>query len=312
VVVFSHEFDPDRAPLACRHVLALPHVASGKVREIYEVDADHLLFVATDRVSAYDVILPTPIPDKGRVLTGVSLFFFDLLDTPSHLVTTDLSALGVTDADRDELAGRSMIVRRAEVLPMECVVRGYLYGSAWREYAAGGGPTTEHLPTGLRQADRLSDPIFTPATKSSSGHDENMTEAEARRLVGDAGYEEARDRSLAIYRTAAAHAEANGVLLADTKFEFGYIEGKLTLVDEVLTPDSSRYWPADSWVPGGPVPSYDKQYVRDWLDASGWDHVPPAPHLSDDVVVGTRARYVEAFERITGQGFENYLEQAGA
>jgi phosphoribosylaminoimidazole-succinocarboxamide synthase len=312
VVVFSHEFDPDRAPLACRHVLALPHVASGKVREIYEVDADHLLFVATDRVSAYDVILPTPIPDKGRVLTGVSLFFFDLLDTPSHLVTTDLSALGVTDADRDELAGRSMIVRRAEVLPMECVVRGYLYGSAWREYAAGGGPTTEHLPTGLRQADRLSDPIFTPATKSSSGHDENMTEAEARRLVGDAGYEEARDRSLAIYRTAAAHAEANGVLLADTKFEFGYIEGKLTLVDEVLTPDSSRYWPADSWVPGGPVPSYDKQYVRDWLDASGWDHVPPAPNLPDDVVVGTRARYVEAFERITGQGFEDYLEQAGA
>jgi phosphoribosylaminoimidazole-succinocarboxamide synthase len=293
-------------------VLALPHVASGKVREIYEVDADHLLFVATDRVSAYDVILPTQIPDKGRVLTGVSLFFFDLLDTPSHLVTTDLSALELTDADRDELAGRSMIVRRAEVLPMECVVRGYLYGSAWREYAAGGGPTTEHLPTGLRQADLLADPIFTPATKSSSGHDENMTEAEARRLVGDAGFEEARDRSLAIYRTAAAHAEANGVLLADTKFEFGYIEGKLTLVDEVLTPDSSRYWPADSWAPGGPAPSYDKQYVRDWLDASGWDHVPPAPNLPDDVVVGTRARYVEAFERITGQGFEDYLEQAGA
>ena len=303
---------PCSAPLACRHVLALPHVASGKVREIYEVDADHLLFVATDRLSAYDVILPTPIPDKGRVLTGVSLFFFELLDTPNHLVTTDLSGLDLTEADREELAGRSMIVRRAEVLPMECVVRGYLFGSAWREYAAGGGPTTEHLPAGLRQADRLADPIFTPATKSSSGHDENMTETEARALVGDAAYEEARDRSLAIYRRASAHAESNGVLLADTKFEFGFIEGQLTLVDEVLTPDSSRYWPADSWVPGGPVPSYDKQYVRDWLDDSGWDHVPPAAHLPDDVVVGTRARYIEAFERIAGQGFEDYLEKAGA
>jgi len=293
-------------------VLALPHVASGKVREIYEVDADHLLFVATDRISAYDVILPTPIPDKGRVLTGLSRFFFRLLDTPHHLVTTDLAGLGLDAGDRHDLAGRAMIVRRAEVLGVECVVRGYLYGSAWREYASGGGPTTEHLPAGLRQADRLPNPVFTPATKAVAGHDENLDEAAARRLVGDDLYELVRERSLDLYRKAAAHAADRGVILADTKFEFGLVDGALTLVDEALTPDSSRYWPAERWAPGGTVPSYDKQYVRDWLDGTGWDHTPPAPPLGDDVVMGTRARYVEAFERITEQGFEDYLEKAGA
>ena len=293
-------------------MLALPHVASGKVREIYEVDADHLLFVATDRISAYDVILPTPIPDKGRVLTGVSLFFFDLLDTPNHLVTTDVSSLDLTSEDQDDLAGRSMIVRRADILPIECVVRGYLYGSAWREYAAGGGPTTDSLPIGLQQADPLPTPVFTPATKASTGHDENLTEAEARRLVGDSLYDELRLRSLEIYRLASAHAADRGVILADTKFEFGIVDGRLTLVDEILTPDSSRWWPAADWKPGGAVPSFDKQFVRDWLDQSGWDHSPPAPDLPDDVVTGTRARYVEAFETVTGQGFEDYLEKAGA
>ena len=293
-------------------MLALPHVASGKVREIYEVDADHLLFVATDRISAYDVILPTPIPDKGRVLTGLSRFFFDLLDTPHHLVTTDLSGLDLGVDDRHELAGRAMIVRRAEVLGLECVVRGYLYGSAWREYASGGGATTEHLPAGLRQADRLPDPVFTPATKAVSGHDENVDEAAARRLVGDETYESVRDCSIDLYRKAAEHAATRGVILADTKFEFGIVDGTLTLIDEALTPDSSRYWPAEGWTPGGTVPSYDKQYVRDWLDGTGWDHTPPAPALPDGVVMGTKARYVEAFERITEQGFEDYLEKAGA
>lgn len=289
---------------------ALPHVASGKVREIYEVDADHLLFVATDRISAYDVILPTPIPDKGRVLTGVSLFFFDLLDTPNHVVTTDLGGLELTADEAADLRGRAMVVARADVLGIECVVRGYLYGSAWREYAAGGGPTTEHLPPGLMQADRLPSPVFTPATKAPSGHDENLTESEARRLVGDAVYSEVRERSLNIYQRAADHAAARGVILADTKFEFGFVHGTLTLVDEVLTPDSSRWWPADEWAPGGPVPSFDKQYVRDWLDSTGWDHQAPAPALPPSVVAGTRGRYVEAFERVTGSSFDEYLEAA--
>jgi phosphoribosylaminoimidazole-succinocarboxamide synthase len=205
-----------------------------------------------------------------------------------------------------------MVVRRARVIPVECVVRGYLYGSAWREYAAGGGPATEHLPTGLVKAGRLPQPIFTPATKAVSGHDENIDEETARAAVGDDLYEELRRRSLDIYRRAAEHAAGRGVILADTKFEFGLIDHELTLIDEVLTPDSSRYWPADEWVPGREMPSFDKQFVRDWLDASGWDHTPPPPELPDDVVIGTRARYVEAFERITDQGFEAYLEEAGA
>ncbi len=294
-------------------MLALPHLASGKVREIYEVDADHLLFVATDRISAYDVILPDPIPDKGRVLTGLSLFFFDLLETPNHLVGTDLSAIsGLTEADRADLAGRAMVVKRASVIPIECVVRGYLYGSSWREYASGGGPTTEHLPTGLRKADRLPDPIFTPATKATSGHDENITEAETRSLVGDDLYDELKSRSIDVYLKASQRAAKQGVILADTKFEFGLVGDEILLIDEVLTPDSSRYWPADEWRPGSDVPSYDKQYVRDWLDGIGWDHSPPAPNLPDDLIMGTRARYVEAYEKITDTSFEQYLEDSGA
>jgi phosphoribosylaminoimidazole-succinocarboxamide synthase len=290
-------------------VLALPHVASGKVREIYAVDAEHLLFVATDRISAYDVVLEPLIPDKGRVLTGLSLFFFDLLGVPNHLESTDLSAIpGLTAADLLELAGRSMVVRRAEVLPMECVVRGYLYGSSWREYHAGGGPTTEHLPSGLVMGDRLGQPVFTPATKAAGGHDLNITEAEARTLVGDDLYEQARSMSLDIYTRARTHAAERGVILADTKFEFGVIDGALTLVDEVLTPDSSRYWPADQWTPGREMPSFDKQYVRGWLDSTGWDHTPPAPVLPAEVVAGTRQRYVEAYERITEKSFAHYLE----
>ncbi len=286
---------------------ALEHVGSGKVREIYAVGDDRLLIVATDRISAYDAVLPDPIPDKGRVLTGLSTFWFDLLDTPHHLIGTDPDDL---PADADP--GRSMLVHRAVVIPMECVVRGYLYGSSWREYERGGGPTTEHLPAGLRMADRLPEPIFTPATKAESGHDENLTEAGARDLVGDDLYEELRARSIAIYLAAAEHAAARGVILADTKFEFGRVGGEVILIDEVLTPDSSRYWPADEWQPGNPVPSFDKQYVRDALDEMGWDHSPPAPSLPEDVIAGTRARYVEAYERITGEPFATWLKASGA
>jgi phosphoribosylaminoimidazole-succinocarboxamide synthase len=289
-------------------VLALPHVASGKVREIYEADPEHYLFVATDRISAYDVILPQPIPDKGRVLTGLSLHFFYRLDVPNHLVTTDLSHLeGLTDEEIADLTGRAMIVRRAEVVPVECVVRGYLYGSSWREYRDGGGPTTEHLPAGLQLADKLPEPIFTPATKATTGHDENITEAQTREILGDDVYETLRTRSLDIYLRASHYAAERGVILADTKFEFGYADGELLLIDEVLTPDSSRYWPADQWTPGQDVPSFDKQYVRDWLDTTSWDKTDPAPDLPDEVVEGTRARYVEAYERITGASFDDYL-----
>ncbi len=285
-------------------------MASGKVREIYSIDPDHLLFVATDRISAYDVILEPTIPDKGRVLTGLSLFFFRALDdVANHLVSTDLGAIdSLTQDERQELAGRAMVVRRAEVLPMECVVRGYLYGSAWREYSSGGGPATEHLPGGLELASRLDEPIFTPASKADSGHDENLTEREARQLVGSDVFERLRRLSFDIYTRAADLAASRGVLLADTKFEFGMIDGQIALVDEVLTPDSSRYWPADQWTPGRTMPSFDKQFVRDWLDSTGWNHDPPAPRLPEAVVQGTRSKYVEAYELITQKDFGTYLE----
>jgi phosphoribosylaminoimidazole-succinocarboxamide synthase len=289
-------------------VPALRHIASGKVREIYEIDDEHLLFVATDRISAYDVILTQLIPDKGRVLTGLSLHFFDYLSTPNHLVSTDISSVaGAAGQELADLKGRAMIVRRAEVIPVECVVRGYLYGSSWREYQAGGGPTTEHLPSGLQLADLLPEPIFTPATKATSGHDENITESETRALLGHDLYEELRKRSIDIYQRASEYAATRGVILADTKFEFGMAGDELLLIDEVLTPDSSRYWPADQWVPGRDVPSFDKQFVREWLDASGWDRNPPPPDLPPDVVDGTRSRYVDAFDRITGTSFDDYL-----
>ena len=289
-------------------MLALPHLASGKVREIYEIDEQNLLFVATDRISAYDVILNQTIPDKGRVLTGLSLHFFDELDTPNHLVTTDLSGVSdLSESDRADLAGRSMVVRKAEVIPVECVVRGYLYGSSWREYNSGGGPTTEHLPDGLQLADKLAEPIFTPATKATSGHDENITEEQTRALLGDDLYEELKARSIDIYRRATEYAAQRGVILADTKFEFGFSDGELLLIDEILTPDSSRYWPADQWVPGNEVPSFDKQYVREWLETQPWDKQPPPPDLPAEIVDGSRARYVEAYERITGKRFSEYM-----
>ncbi len=294
-----------------RAVHTLEHISSGKVREIYAVADDRLMIVATDRISAFDVVIDEPIPDKGRVLTGLSLHWLDLLDTPNHLLSAGIGDVpGLTPEERADLAGRAMVVRRAEVIPMECVVRGYLYGSSWKEYAAGGGPTTEHLSQGLQQASRLPEPIFTPATKAHSGHDENLTEPDARALVGDAVYEELRRRSIDLYLRGAEHAADRGIILADTKFEFGTVAGELILIDEVLTPDSSRYWPADAWAPGTTMLSFDKQPVRDWLEAQDWDKRPPAPRLPEDIVADTRSRYVEAFERLTGESFGEYLRGA--
>ncbi|HEY5578451.1 MAG TPA: phosphoribosylaminoimidazolesuccinocarboxamide synthase [Acidimicrobiia bacterium] len=280
------------------------HVASGKVREIYAVDLHSLLIVATDRISAYDVVLPDPIPDKGKILTGLTVHWLEVLGVPSHFLTTDLDGVDLEGVPDLDLVGRSMLVRRAEVIPIECVVRGYLYGSAWREYAQGGGPATEHLPKGLVLADPLPEPVFTPSSKAAHGHDQNLTEAEARKTVGDDLYETMRERSISTYRIAAEHAAERGLLLADTKFEFGFADDELLLVDEVLTPDSSRYWPAEAWQPQIDVPSFDKQYVRAWLDQIGWDRKPPGPSLPSEVVAETRIRYVEAYRRICGREFE--------
>jgi phosphoribosylaminoimidazole-succinocarboxamide synthase len=292
----------------------MEHLGSGKVREIYSVDDDRLLIVASDRISAFDVVLPEDIPHKGQVLTGVSEHWFEILDTPHHLISTDTSEMAFLTSDEQAgFAGRAMLVRSAQVIPMECVVRGYLYGSSWKEYAAGGGPTTEHLPAGLEMASELREPIFTPATKAKSGHDENLTEAEARELVGDDLYEDLKARSIAIYLAGAGYAAERGIILADTKFEFGRVNDELLLIDEVLTPDSSRYWPADSWALGAVMLSFDKQPLRDWLEKQdGWDKTPPAPPMPDAVIEETSDRYIKAYERLTGREFGNYLTEMGA
>lgn len=274
----------------------------GKVRDIYRVGAD-LLIVATDRISAYDSILGTGIPWKGKVLTHLTLFWLDYLRdiTPNHLITADVDEMGPAVAPHAEtLRGRSMLVKRAEVLPIECVVRGYLAGSGWREYQQDGTVCGVALPDGLRQADKLPAPIFTPATKAESGHDENITLAQAGEVIGTAMAEELRSRSVAVYQKAAVHAAEQGVIIADTKFEWGMCGGELTLIDEVLTPDSSRFWPADTYRPGSSPFSFDKQYVRDWLDESGWDHQPPGPPLPEEVAQKTAERYLEACRRLTG------------
>jgi phosphoribosylaminoimidazole-succinocarboxamide synthase len=274
----------------------------GKVREMYDL-GDRLLMVASDRISAYDVVLPTEIPDKGKVLTGLSVFWFERTGgiVRNHLASTDVPA-GVE--------GRALVVEKVEIFPVECVVRGYLSGSGWREYSRDGAICGIELPPGLRESDRLPAPIFTPATKAELGaHDENIDFDRAAEIVGDRGaMEELRRLSIEIYEFAAAHAEQHGIILADTKFEFGRAaDGEVTLADEVLTPDSSRFWPADRYEPGRAQPSFDKQYVRDWLDASGWDHTPPGPELPEDVVSNTRAKYVEAYERLAGQPFDRWL-----
>jgi phosphoribosylaminoimidazole-succinocarboxamide synthase len=295
-------------------VLAELH-ARGKVRDIYDVGSDHLLMVTTDRISAFDVVLPTPIPDKGRVLTGLSLFWFDRTRdlVPNHLVSASVDDLPPAFADhRDELAGRSMLVRRARMIPIECVARGYLSGSGWKEYRTSGTVCGIRLPEGLGESERLPEPIFTPATKAETGHDENISIDRAAEIVGEGLARRLEELTLALYERGAALAADRGVILADTKFEFGFIDGEIGLCDEVMTPDSSRFWPADGYAPGGPQPSFDKQYVRDWLDASGWDHEPPPPELPPDVVGQTAGRYREAYERITGQPFDDYLRRAGA
>jgi phosphoribosylaminoimidazole-succinocarboxamide synthase len=265
---------------------------------------DQLLMVASDRISAYDVVLPTPIPDKGKVLTGLSVFWFGLTEdiVPNHMLSTDVP---------DEARGRGLRVKKLEIFPVECVVRGYLSGSGWKEYKRSESVCGIELPSGLKESDRLPEPIFTPATKAEQGeHDENIDFERAVDVIGDrATMEELRRLSLAVYQRGTEHAERNGIILADTKFEFGRDdEGNIVLADEVLTPDSSRFWPADSYEAGQVQPSFDKQYVRDWLDQSGWDHSPPGPDLPDEVVAGTRAKYVEAYERLTGQPFARWLD----
>jgi phosphoribosylaminoimidazole-succinocarboxamide synthase len=293
-------------------VLAELH-ARGKVRDIYEA-GDDLLMVASDRISAFDVVLPTPIPDKGRVLTGLSLFWFERSAemVPNHVLTAEVDGFPAElGDDSEEIAGRAMLVRRARVVPIECVARGYLSGSGWKEYRATGRVCGIELPPGLAESDHLSEPIFTPATKAAEGHDENITLERAAELVGEGLAQRLKELTLTLYEFAAALALERGIIVADTKFEFGFAGGELILVDEVLTPDSSRFWPADRYEPGGPQPSFDKQYVRDWLDASGWDHEPPAPQLPPEVVGQTAVRYREAYERITGQLFDDYLRRFG-
>ena len=288
--------------------------AQGKVRDLYEAGPDHLLLVASDRISAFDVILPNPVPDKGRVLTGLSLYWFDRTKdlVGNHLVTADRNAFPAPFALDEELAGRAMLVRRAQVVPMECVARGYLSGSGWREYQRAGSVCGVALPAGLVESDRLSEPIFTPTTKAAEGHDLPLSPDEAADLVGRGLYERLKELSLGIYERLAATAGARGIILADTKFEFGFCEGELILIDEVGTPDSSRFWPADAYEPGHAQPSFDKQYVRDWLDASGWDHEPPPPDLPPDVVARTAGKYRDAYERVTGEPFDGYLKTMGA
>ncbi|MGB9336503.1 MAG: phosphoribosylaminoimidazolesuccinocarboxamide synthase [Candidatus Acidiferrales bacterium] len=273
----------------------------GKVRDIYEVD-ENLLIVATDRLSAFDVVLPTPIPDKGKVLTQLSLFWFDKLHgiVPNHIITaTDFTgALAPYAAD---LAGRSMLVKRTEPIPIECVVRGYLSGSGWKDYQKTGRVCGIPLPTGLVESSQLPNPIFTPSTKATTGHDENISFEEAASRIGASLALRLRDVSIEIYTRAAAYASARGIIIADTKFEFGLAGHELIWIDEALTPDSSRFWPADEYEPGRAQPSFDKQYVRDYLERIGWNKQPPAPALPAEVVAATRARYREAYERLTGR-----------
>jgi phosphoribosylaminoimidazole-succinocarboxamide synthase len=283
----------------------LPLVASGKVRDIYDA-GERLLIVASDRISTYDVVHPTPIPDKGNVLTGVSTFWFERTAgiLPNHLVS-------VTDGVPDEVRGRGMMVRKLQMLSVECVVRGYITGSGWKDYQATGAVSGIELPEGLRESDRLPEPLFTPSTKAEVGHDEAIDFEGAVKLIGDRGLaERVRDVSIALYEHAAEHARQNGIILADTKFELGLdADGVLTVGDEFCTPDSSRFWPADDYEPGRGQPSFDKQFVRDWASSTGWDRTPPAPAIPDEVVARTREKYIEAYERVTGAPFADWLRR---
>jgi phosphoribosylaminoimidazole-succinocarboxamide synthase len=285
----------------------LPLLASGKVREIYDL-GDELLIVTSDRISTYDVVHPTPIPDKGSVLTGLSTFWFERTNqiVPNHLIS-------VTDGVPDEARGRGMVVRKLSMLSVECVVRGYITGSGWKDYQATGTVSGIELPSGLRESERLPQPLFTPSTKADVGHDEAIDFEGAVRLIGDRALaERVRDVSLELYNYAADHAREHGIILADTKFELGLdAGGTLTIGDEICTPDSSRFWPADGYEPGHGQPSFDKQFVRDWASSTGWDRNPPAPPIPDDVVARTRDKYVEAYERITAEPFTQWLARTG-
>jgi phosphoribosylaminoimidazole-succinocarboxamide synthase len=288
------------------NVADLPLLASGKVREMYDL-ADRILMVASDRISTYDVVHPTPVPDKGKVLTGLSAFWFGLTEdiVPNHMISATMEV-------PEEVRARGVVVRRLEMLPVECVVRGYLSGSGWNDYRATGAVCGIELPADLRESERLPEPLFTPATKAELGeHDENIDFEAAVRAVGDRALaERLRDVSIAVYQRAAEHARERGIILADTKFEFGLdADGTLTLADEVLTPDSSRFWPADGYEPGRSQPSFDKQYVRDWAAGTGWDKSPPAPALPEDVIAKTRQLYIEAYERIADEPFSAWLER---
>jgi phosphoribosylaminoimidazole-succinocarboxamide synthase len=288
-------------------VIQLPHLYTGKVRDLYDAGDDRILMVASDRVSVFDVVLPDLIPDKGRVLTAISSFWFDLTADllPNHVISVDpadFPAEARPDAD-----GRATLVRRTDPVLMECIARGYLFGGAWKEYRETGTVQGRPLPSGMQEAEPLPEPLFTPTTKADAGHDLPMTDTEAIDLVGADTFAQLASAAIAIYERGAAHAASRGILLADTKFEFGTTaEGELLLIDEVLTPDSSRYWPADSYAHGGSPPSFDKQYVRDHYLAIGWDQTPPAPSLPPEVIAGTRAKYVEAYERITGRKFDDW------
>jgi phosphoribosylaminoimidazole-succinocarboxamide synthase len=293
----------------------LPLIASGKVREMYELSGPEdsrppsLLMVASDRISTYDAVHPTPIPDKGKVLTGLSVFWFQKTGdiVANHLISA-------TEDVPEESLGRALVVRRLRMLPVECVVRGYITGSGWKDYQSTGRVSGIELPDGLRESERLPQPVFTPSTKALEGHDEAIDFDQAAELVGDrALMKRVADTSIELYSFAADHARSSGVILADTKFEFGLDDdGQLVVGDEVLTPDSSRYWPAEDFEVGRGQPSFDKQYVRDWASASGWDKRPPAPGIPDDVVAGTRARYIEAYERITGEPFQAWIDRTAA
>ncbi|HYZ93053.1 MAG TPA: phosphoribosylaminoimidazolesuccinocarboxamide synthase [Actinomycetota bacterium] len=294
----------------------MPRVASGKVREMFDASPNgsegNLLMVATDRISVFDVVLPTPIPDKGAVLNGLSVFWFERTKAiiGNHLVAWRLNEFPENMRD-PELAGRSMLVRRADIVPLECVVRGFITGTGWKDYQRTGEVCGHKLPTGLLEAQQLPEPLFTPSTKAVTGHDENITVEQAKQIVGDAALvDRIADVSIRLYEDARNYSASRGIILADTKYEFGLVDGELILGDELFTPDSSRYWPADEWEPGKNPPSFDKQFVRDYGESLNWNKDYPGPELPDDVVAGTTARYREAYERITGTGFDDYLTEA--
>lgn len=276
---------------------------SGKVRDIYDL-GEHLLLVSTDRISAFDWVLPNGIPNKGQVLNQLSAFWFGILGEPNHLITADIDQMPLPGgADKEALRGRTSLVKKTRVVPIECVVRGYISGSAWKEYRQTGTVCGIKLPSGLRESERLEEPIFTPATKAETGHDENISFDQMVEIVGEATAEELRQRSIQIFKRGAAYALERGIIIADTKFEFGWWQDQLLLIDEVLTPDSSRFWPADCYEPGKSQPSFDKQFVRDWLEGVKWDKNSPPPNLPDEIIMKTREKYIEAYERLTGRQF---------